>query len=55
MMMQETVEIATMSIEKKVWEVPSLKTLQIIQTFGGGSDVESDYSGTKGPTSFNEE
>ena len=44
-MMQDRVDIST---EKKVWEVPSLSTLQITQTFGG--DGESEYT-TGGPSS----
>jgi len=35
--------------EKKVWEVPSLNTLQITQTFGGSGDPETlGYSGPNG-------
>ena len=31
-------KIVKMTIEKKVWEVPSLNTLKITQTFGGQKD-----------------
>jgi len=46
-MMQDRVEIAT---EKKVWEGPSLNTLQIIQTLGGDGSYEDDKGGN-GPIS----
>ena len=42
-MIQDKVELVA---EKKVWEVPSLNTLQITQTFGGSGDPEKlGYSG----------
>jgi hypothetical protein len=36
-MTKETLEI---TIEKKVWEVPSLDKIELSQTFGGGSGDE---------------
>jgi len=45
-MKQEMIE----TTEKKVWEVPSLNTLQITQTFGGSGEPENVGAGL-GPDS----